>query len=98
MLEISEDESMSELYAWHRSYQDAMLELNVSEMPAKFKRAASELRERAQELMFARDAASILEFQAIGDALNNLSAIERSELAPGLESIRLQDACQGGVL
>ena len=87
---------MSNMYAWQRSYQDAMLELDPSEMPAKLKRAASELQERAEELMSARDATSILEWQAIGDALNNLRVIERHELSIEFES--LQNAGRQGAL
>lgn len=100
MLEImrteSKDEPMSNTFAWQRSYWEAMLELDPSKMPAKLKRVASELQERAKELMIARDAASITESQAIVDALNNLRAIERQELRAGFES--LQNAGQQGGL
>lgn len=91
---------MSNMFAWQRSYRDAMLELDPSEMPAKLKLAASELRERSKELMFARDAAFLMEWQAIADALNNLSVIERYELSTGFESSRsnLGNAGQQGAL
>ncbi len=70
---------MTQTFPWQRSYQDAMLELNPAELPGKLKIAVAELQERIREL-FARDSRSSVEWQAIADARNNLSAIEKYEL------------------
>jgi hypothetical protein len=71
---------MKKIYSWQHPYQDALLELNPPELRAKIGRAVSELEKRRQELMFARDKESLVERQAIIDALNGLGAIERFEL------------------
>jgi hypothetical protein len=67
-------------YAWQRPYVEAMLELNPSELPGKVDFAKEELHRRSEELMFARDAESMAEWQAVADALNNLTAIQKHEL------------------
>lgn len=81
----SEDEEMRSTFSWHASYEAAMLELNPVELPAKVMRAVDELKQRSQELAFNRDANSANEWQALADALNNLSAIQKWELSPSLE-------------
>ena len=88
---------MSELFSWQQSYQAAMLELNLAELRVKLKDAIFALQERGRELMFARDAESAVEWQAIADALNNLSVIERYELSSPEISGR-NDAAQQGAL
>jgi hypothetical protein len=79
---------MKQVYSWQQAYQDALLELNQTELRTKVARAVSELEKRRQELMFAQDKASLAERQAIIDALNGLGAIQRFELSvpcePGL--------------
>lgn len=73
-------------YGWQRSYTEAMLELNPSELPAKVRLAYEELHRRSKELMFARDAESMTEWQALADALNNLTAIQKHELGTTKEA------------
>jgi hypothetical protein len=73
-------------YAWQSRYADAMLELNPSELAAKVKLANEELYRRSKELMFARDAESMAEWQALADALNNLTAIQKHELGATKEA------------
>jgi hypothetical protein len=73
-------------YPWQRSYTEAMLELNPSELPAKVKLAYEDLHRRNKELMFARDAESMTEWQALADAINNLTAIQKHELGATKEA------------
>ena len=77
---------MKTIYSWQHSYQDALLELNPAELPAKIRRAVSELEARRSELMFAQDTESLAERQAVVDALNGLGAISRFELSVPCES------------
>jgi hypothetical protein len=82
MLEVMrdhEDGAEQKEYAWRKSYRSAMMELNPAELPAKVKLAVRELAARSQELLPARDPASIAEWQAIADALHNLSLIDKQE-------------------
>ena len=88
---------MDETFSWQKSYQEAMLELNLPELPAKIRRAVTELREREKELLLKREAASLAEWQAISDALNNLSAIARSELASDCEPRQRNGDRQGAL-
>jgi hypothetical protein len=81
---------MTKAFSWQQSYQDALLEMDLAVMRTKLRRALSELENRNKELMFAQDAESITERQAITDALNGLRAIERSELTVPLEAGGLQ--------
>lgn len=76
---------MKKIYSWQQPYQDALLELNPPELRAKISRAVSELEKRRRELIFARDKESLVESQAIIDALNGLGAIERFELSVPFE-------------
>jgi len=71
---------MKKIYSWQRSYQDALLELNQTELRAKIARAVSELEKRRLDLKSAQDNESLAERQAIVDALNGLGAIQRFEL------------------
>lgn len=71
---------MTTLYSWQPCYQDALLELDPAELPAKIARARSELEKRSRELIFVQDPASVAERQAVTDALNGLGAIQRLEL------------------
>lgn len=77
---------MTQTFPWQRSYQDAMLELNPVELPVKFRIAVSELQQRSRELLLARDSKASVEWQAIADARNNLSAIEKYELCAAAET------------
>jgi len=65
--------------AWRKSYRSAMIELNPAALPAKVTLAVRELAARSQQLLPARDPASLAEWQAIADALNNLSLIDKHE-------------------
>jgi hypothetical protein len=82
----SEGGSMAKTFPWEHSYQDAMLELNPAELPGKVKRAVCELAARSRELLLVQDAASIAEWQAIADALHDLSVIEKHELTSSAEA------------
>jgi hypothetical protein len=62
-----------------------LLELNPAELPAKIARAVSELEKRSRELMFTQAAESLIERQAVADALNGLRAIQRTELSMPFE-------------
>jgi hypothetical protein len=76
---------MRKVYFWQQSYQDALLELNPAALRARIARAVSELEKRKRELMLAQDKESLVERQAIVDALNGLGAIERFELTVPLD-------------
>jgi len=71
---------LTTLYSWQPCYQDALLELDPAELPAKIARARSELEKRSRELIFVQEPASVAERQAVTDALNGLGAIQRLEL------------------
>lgn len=97
MLEAwKEGTSMSTNFSWHQSYQEAMLELNLAELPGKIRRAVQELQQRSGELLYARDPESGKEWQAICDALTNLSVIQRYELSPGFDLGSNQNASPRG--
>ena len=78
---------MTKLFPWQRSYRDALLELNPVELRVKINRAVSELQNRSRELMFAQDVQSLIERQAVMDALNGLDSIERYELTAPFEAL-----------
>ena len=80
---------MKKIYFWQQSYQDALLELNPAALRARIARAVSELEKRKRELTLAQDKESLVERQAIVDALNGLGAIERFEL-----TVPLDPGCQ----
>ncbi len=76
---------MQKVYPWQQSYQDALLELNQTELRTKIARAVSELEKRIRELMPAQDADSVTERQAIADALHGLGALKKIELPAPFE-------------
>jgi hypothetical protein len=76
---------MMEIYPWQQSYRDALLELNPAQLQSKIARAISELEIRSWELMFTQAADSLIERQAVADALNGLRAIQRFELSVPFE-------------
>ncbi|MGA9356052.1 MAG: hypothetical protein WBV46_20360 [Terriglobales bacterium] len=81
---------MTKIYAWQRSYQDALLEMDPTQMRTKLSRAFAELEQRNRKLMFQRDAESLREMQAIADACNGLRAVEKSELTVPVEVVSQQ--------